>query len=86
MLLASQIQNLDPTGFIAIFIYLFIFVGITLLYNTVLVSDEQQLESAISTHMFSLLLGIFAHLLATLPPVPFCPSRSSQSTELSSLC
>ena len=52
MLLASQIQNLDPTGSHRN-IYSFIFVGITLLYNTVLVSDVQQLESAISTHMFS---------------------------------
>ena len=38
MLLASRVQNLDPTGSYHD-IYLFIFVGVSLLYNSVLVSD-----------------------------------------------
>ena len=55
-----------------------IFIGVEMLCNIVLVSAVQWSESAIRMHIS--------------PPSwtshypPFCPSRSSQSTELSSLC
>jgi len=52
-----------------------------LLYSVVLVSAVQQSESAIYIYIY-----IYIPPEASLPPAPSHPSRSSQSTELSSLC
>ena len=61
-------------------IYLFFFlIGVKLLYNVVLISSTQQCESAICIHI-TLPLEPLSH------PPHLHPSRSSQSTWLSSLC
>ena len=61
------LQKLGMTEQLTLLTYLY------LLYNVVLVSAEQQNESALYIHIYS--------------PIPLSqPSRSSKSTELSSLC
>ena len=62
-----------------LFFFFFNFIGIWLLYNVVLVSAVQYSESAICIHISS-------PLWASLPLPTSHPSRSSQSTQLSSLC
>ena len=64
-------------AWLCLFVYLFI--GVKLLYNVVLVSGVQWSESAIC-------IIISPPSLTSLPLPPSHPSRSSQTTELSSLC
>ena len=66
-----------------LFIYLFFLIGVQLLYNVVLVSAVQQSESAVCIHISPL---SWTYLPSPHPRIPPShPSRSPQSTELSSV-
>ena len=79
----SRACHLNSLGDWLFFFFFYIFIGVKLLYNGVLLSALQQSESAIHIHISPYLFPLASPSL----PHSLChPSRWSQSTKLISLC